>query len=78
MTSSIRKRRAARATTRVVNGTRGAAADRDARFDEVISLIEAARARAYQSVNSALVDHSWELGQYLSRKIERQSGAMGS
>jgi predicted nuclease of restriction endonuclease-like (RecB) superfamily len=41
----------------------------DQRFAEVIALIEAARGRAYQAVNTELVAHYWELGEYISRKI---------
>jgi len=41
----------------------------DTRFAEVIALIEAARRRAYQAVNTELVAHYWELGDYISRKI---------
>lgn len=41
----------------------------DERFAEVIALIEKARARGYQAVNTVLVGHSWELGAYISRKI---------
>ncbi|WP_211483891.1 PDDEXK nuclease domain-containing protein [Corallococcus exiguus] len=41
----------------------------DMRFAEIIVLIEAARRRAYQAVNTALVAHYWELGEYISRKI---------
>ena len=41
----------------------------NARFAEVIALIEAARARGYQAVNTVLVEHYWELGAYISRKI---------
>jgi predicted nuclease of restriction endonuclease-like (RecB) superfamily len=39
------------------------------RFDEVLSLIAAARQRAYQAVNSELVGLYWELGGYISRKL---------
>jgi hypothetical protein len=41
----------------------------DARFEEVISLIETAQARAYQAVNSELVGHYWQLGEHISKKI---------
>jgi predicted nuclease of restriction endonuclease-like (RecB) superfamily len=41
----------------------------ETRFGEVIALIEAARRRAYQAVNTELVGHYWELGEYISRKI---------
>ncbi len=39
------------------------------RFDEVLALIEAARGRAYQAVNSELVGLYWQLGEYISNKI---------
>jgi predicted nuclease of restriction endonuclease-like (RecB) superfamily len=41
----------------------------DTRFAEVVALIEAARARGYQAVNTVLVEHYWELGAYISKKI---------
>jgi predicted nuclease of restriction endonuclease-like (RecB) superfamily len=41
----------------------------DKRFAEVIALIEAARGRVYQAVNSELVTLYWRLGEYISRKI---------
>ena len=40
-------------------------------FDEVLALIEAAKRRAYQAVNSELVALYWQLGEYISNKIER-------
>lgn len=39
------------------------------RFAEVIALIDAARRRAYQSVNVELVRLYWDLGQIISAKI---------
>jgi len=39
------------------------------RFDEVLGLIEAARRRAYQAINTELVDLYWNLGAYISKKI---------
>ena len=47
-----------------------AALESEARFAEVLALIEAARRRAYQAVNTELVDLYWQLGAYLSQKIE--------
>jgi predicted nuclease of restriction endonuclease-like (RecB) superfamily len=41
----------------------------DPSFAEVERLIAAARARAYQSVNSTLIDLYWQVGGYISRKI---------
>lgn len=48
--------------------TSGFATD-ETRFTEVLELIEAARRRAYQSVNSELVGLYWSLGEYISKKI---------
>lgn len=40
-------------------------------FDEVVALVEAARARAYQAVNTELVTLYWQLGEYISNKIAK-------
>lgn len=42
-----------------------------AQFDEVLALIEAAKRRAYQAVNTELVSLYWQLGEYISHKIAR-------
>jgi predicted nuclease of restriction endonuclease-like (RecB) superfamily len=39
-------------------------------FAEVVGLIQQARKRAYQSVNSELVGLYWRIGEYISRKLE--------
>jgi predicted nuclease of restriction endonuclease-like (RecB) superfamily len=39
------------------------------KFGEVLALIEAARGRAYQAVNTELVGLYWDLGEYISKKI---------
>jgi predicted nuclease of restriction endonuclease-like (RecB) superfamily len=39
-------------------------------FREVLAMIEAARARAYQALNTELIDLYWRVGQYISRKLE--------
>ena len=39
-------------------------------FNEVIALIEAARQKSFQAVNTALIDLYWEIGKTISRKIE--------
>lgn len=38
-------------------------------FDEVLSLIDAAKRRAYQAVNAELLTLYWQVGEYISRKI---------
>jgi predicted nuclease of restriction endonuclease-like (RecB) superfamily len=47
-----------------------AALARVANFDEVLALIEAAKRRAYQAVNTELVGLYWQLGEHISKKIE--------
>lgn len=39
-------------------------------FTEVANLIQAARHKAFQSVNTTLIDLYWHVGEYISRKIE--------
>lgn len=39
-------------------------------FAEIVSIIERARKRAYQAVNTELVGLYWQIGQYISRKLE--------
>jgi len=41
-----------------------------AAFDEVVKLITDARQRAYQTVNAALVDLYWQVGKYISEKLD--------
>jgi len=41
----------------------------DEGFDAVVRLIDAARQRAYQAVNTALIDLYWQIGEHISRKI---------
>jgi predicted nuclease of restriction endonuclease-like (RecB) superfamily len=38
-------------------------------FREILDLIASARLRAYQAVNTALIDLYWQVGEHLSRKI---------
>ncbi|HVA51826.1 MAG TPA: DUF1016 N-terminal domain-containing protein [Pirellulales bacterium] len=44
-------------------------------FNEVLRLIEAARARAFAAINQELVGLYWQIGEYISRKLE--SARMG-
>ncbi|MEI6633590.1 MAG: PDDEXK nuclease domain-containing protein [Chlamydiota bacterium] len=41
----------------------------EASFAEVVSLIERARQRAYQAVNTELVNLYWQIGEYISAKL---------
>ena len=42
----------------------------EAAFREVVAMIEAARARAYQAVNTELIDLYWRIGEYISHKLK--------
>ena len=42
----------------------------DQSFNEVVSLIRKARRQAYQAVNTVLIDLYWQVGEYISRKVE--------
>ena len=42
----------------------------EAAFTEVLQLIQAAKQRAYQAVNTELVTLYWQVGEYISRKLE--------
>ena len=47
----------------------GGLAAPEPKFDEVLSLIDAARRRAYQAANAELVSLYWQVGEYISRKL---------
>lgn len=42
----------------------------DNHFTEVVQLITAARQRAFQSINTTLIELYWQVGEYISRKIK--------
>ena len=46
-------------------------------FDEILSLIEVARQRAFAAVNTALIDLYWSIGEYISRKLESATWGEG-
>lgn len=41
----------------------------DEGFDAIVRLIDAARQRAFQAVNTALIELYWQVGEHISRKI---------
>ena len=47
-------------------------------FEEVLSLIDAARTRALAAVNTALIDLYWQIGEYISRKIAAEGWGKGT
>lgn len=49
----------------------------EAAFAEVVGLIETARQRAYQAVNTELIDLYWRVGEYISRKLKTAAWGEG-
>lgn len=47
-------------------------------FAEIFSLIEQARRRAYQSVNTQLIDLYWTIGKFVRRKIDAEGWGKGT
>jgi len=43
----------------------------DDRFNEVLALIQSAKQQAMQAVNTQLIELYWQVGAYISRKLER-------
>lgn len=39
-------------------------------FDEIVNLIEVARQKAYSAVNTSLIELYWQVGAYISHKVE--------
>lgn len=39
-------------------------------FSEIVHLIEAARKKAYQTVNTILIELYWQVGAYISNKLK--------
>ena len=53
------------------------AGGREATFHEVVGMIQAARGRALQAVNTELVELYWQVGGFISRKIETAAWGEG-
>src|SRR5438046_1632003 len=47
-------------------------------FDQVLTLIDAARTRALAAVNTTLIDLYWKIGEYISRKIAEDAWGQGT
>ena len=50
----------------------------DATFSQIVQLIASSREKALQAVNTALIDHYWEVGANISRKIAAAGWVMRS
>ena len=67
MKKSVRKMQPVRRRALVPQSAR--ASSHAASFRKVVAMIEAARARAYQAVNTELIELYWRVGGFISRKI---------
>jgi predicted nuclease of restriction endonuclease-like (RecB) superfamily len=47
-------------------------------FEEVLQLIQAAKQRAYQAVNTEIITLYWQVGEYIGRKIETDGWGKGT
>lgn len=65
-----------RKRTLVTAATTGAPVE--AAFAEVVGLIQAARRRAWQAVNTELIDLYWRIGEYLHHRIAADGWAQGT
>jgi len=46
-------------------------------FAEIVDLIQQARQRAFHAVNTELIDLYWQVGEYISRKLETAAWGEG-
>src|ERR1035438_5088620 len=75
MKKPSRKTKPAKARALVVVSSRAPA--HESSFREVVSLIQRARRRAFQAVNTELIDLYWRVGEYISRKLETAAWGEG-
>jgi predicted nuclease of restriction endonuclease-like (RecB) superfamily len=47
-------------------------------FDQVLSLIDSAKARSFAAVNTALIEFYWSIGQYISNKTAEEGWGQGT
>jgi predicted nuclease of restriction endonuclease-like (RecB) superfamily len=61
----------------IVSGAAVSGPALQASFVEVVDLIHKARQRAFQAVNTELIDLYWRIGEYISRKLETAAWGEG-
>ena len=75
---TLKKQRPASAPAALAHAADAADAPVEAAFAEVVGLIQAARGRALQAVNTELIDLYWRIGDYLHHRIEADGWAKGT
>jgi predicted nuclease of restriction endonuclease-like (RecB) superfamily len=63
-------KKVAKTTTKAMSISPGRRDAKATSFDEILTLIESARERAFAAVNTELVGLYWQVGEHISRKIE--------
>ena len=58
--------------------TKKAAASHQRAFEEIVDLIERSRLHAVQAVNTTLIDLYWNVGKYISSKIQSEGWGKGT
>ena len=58
--------------------TKKAAASHQRAFEEIVDLIEQARLQAVKAVNTTLIDLYWNVGKYISSKIQSEGWGKGT
>ena len=58
--------------------TKKAAASHQGAFEEIVDLIEQSRLHAAQAVNTTLIDLYWNVGKYISSKIQSEGWGKGT
>ena len=64
-------------STKQVPSKKAVDASHEAAFAEVLAMIQAARGRAIAAVNTELIDLYWQVGEYISRKLESAAWGEG-
>lgn len=74
---SARKPGTVKIAKRKLSAKPGAAKGHEPAFREIIGLIQSARQRAFQAVNTELIELYWRVGEYISRKLEAATWGEG-
>jgi predicted nuclease of restriction endonuclease-like (RecB) superfamily len=67
--AAVLRKHVSRAGINLTSGETNSAAEHERGFREVVALIECARERADQTVNTELIDLYWRVGEYISHKL---------
>ena len=69
---------ACRSMKKTFSTTKKATASHQRAFEEIVDLIEQSRLHAAQAVNTTLIDLYWNVGKYISSKIQSEGWGKGT